>query len=173
MGRDKALIKVGDQTLCERTGDLVKCVAGSVLLIGHPERYRHLKYACVPDLHPDLGPLSGLETALSLNLAEFNLVLSCDTFNVNTRWLQALLDEAKSGARCAVAQDVSGQWQPLCAVYRSECRSIVTNALSGGRLRMMDLLRELSAKPVPVDGLVMNLNTPEQFEEMVNGGRRV
>lgn len=173
MGRDKALLPLGGRTLCEQVGDALQTVAEEVFLIGHPERYQNLKYKCLPDLHPDLGPLSGLETALTLNLAEFNLVLSCDTFIPNPQWLQSLLDAAERGPLCAVAQDISGQLQPLCAVYRSGCRKVVSIALQQRRLRMLDLLQELQAHPVPVSGLLANLNTPEQYNEIVNAGRRV
>lgn len=173
MGRDKALLRVGDQTLCERIGDILNSVTEEVFLVGHPERYRNLKYSCLSDLHPDLGPLSGLEAALAANSAEFNLVVSCDTYNLDVQWLQALLAEAERGALCAALQDSSGQLQPLCAVYRSECRTVVSKALQERRLRMMDLLEELEARPVPVDGLLANLNTPEQYDEMVNAGRRI
>jgi molybdopterin-guanine dinucleotide biosynthesis protein A len=96
------------------------------------------------------------------------VIASCDAFNINASWLRALLWEAESGARCAVAQDSEGTVHPLCGIYRSECRPIVTAALSEGRLRMMDLLKELDARLVKVDGVLLNLNTPEQYHEIVD-----
>ena len=72
MGQDKALLPMGSQTLCEHIADIVSTVASQVFLIGHPERYGHLKYKCIADLRPGLGPLSGLETALSLDVCEFH-----------------------------------------------------------------------------------------------------
>ena len=172
MGRDKALLPVGPETLGERIGDVLSLVSEEVLLVGYPERYRHLKYRCVADLRPGFGPLSGLETALSLDIAEFNVVISCDAYNVNEKWLQALvLEIERSGALCAVAQDAAGDLQPLCGVYRKECRVIVSKALGEGRLRAMDLLRELDALPVRVNGLVLNLNTPQQYDEIADANR--
>jgi molybdopterin-guanine dinucleotide biosynthesis protein A len=168
MGRDKALLPVEGQALCERIGDVVASVAAEVFLIGHPERYGHLKYRCVADVHPHLGPVSGLETALSLARAELHLVVSCDAFNVKAEWLRALVAEAAGGARCVVAEDAAGNVQPLCAVYRSECRAAVSRALAEGRLKMMDLLRELGARRVKLDGVVLNINTPEEYDEIAN-----
>jgi molybdopterin-guanine dinucleotide biosynthesis protein A len=172
MGRDKALLPVGGQALCERIGDVVAAVANEVFLIGHPERYGHLKYECLADVHPDMGPLSGLETALSLGRAELHVVVSCDAFNVKAEWLRALVAAAEGGARCVVAEDADGNVQPLCGVYRKECRGVVSRALAEGRPRMMDLLRELDARRVKVDGVVLNVNTPEEYDEIANGDRR-
>lgn len=172
MGRDKALLPVEGQALCERIGDIVAAVTDEVFLIGHPERYGYLKYQCLADVHPDMGPLSGLETALCLGRAELNVVVSCDGFNLKTVWLRALVAAAEGGARCVVAEDASGNVQPLCAVYRKECRSVVSRALGDGRLRMMDLLRELNAQRVRVDGVVLNVNTPEEYDEIANADRR-
>jgi molybdopterin-guanine dinucleotide biosynthesis protein A len=173
MGRDKALLPCAGQILCEHIADVVGMAAPAVFLIGHPERYSHLKYPCVADIHPDLGPLSGLETALNLELAELHLVVSCDVWNIQEKWLRMLLAEAQGGARCVVAEDEQGKVQPLCGVYRSECRAIVAGALRAGRLRMMDLLAELGAQRVKLDGAVMNVNTPEEYSESANAGRRI
>jgi molybdopterin-guanine dinucleotide biosynthesis protein A len=172
MGQDKALLPLGGRTLCEQIAEVVSSVAEKVYLVGHPERYRHLKYECIADVRPGFGPLSGLETALSLGQAEFHVVTSCDLFNVKPEWLRALLWEAERGARCAAVQDGNGDLQPLCAVYRSACRPVVSRALSEGRLRMRDLLKELEASPVKVDGAVLNLNTPEEYHEILNDDSR-
>lgn len=165
MGTDKALLRMGGQTLCEQVGDVLATVAERVLLIGHAERYGGLKFECISDKRPDLGPLSGLETALCLQLAEFHIVTSCDIANLKQAWLHALLWEAERGPRSVVVEDAKGKVQPLCGVYRSECRETVTRALSEGRLRMMDLLKELDARTVKINEVVSNLNTPEEYAD--------
>lgn len=159
MGQDKALLPVQGQTLCEHIGDVVSLVAEKVLLVGHPERYGHLKYACLPDRHPDLGPLSGLETALTFGAADLNVVAGCDVANIKVEWLRTLIREAPDGVHCAVVEDAASRLQPLCGVYRSDCLPVVRRALEERRLRMMDLLTELGAKLVRVDELVVNLNS--------------
>jgi molybdopterin-guanine dinucleotide biosynthesis protein A len=172
MGRDKATLSIDGQPLCEHIGGVLASVAEKVFLIGHPERYQHLNYECVADIHPDLGPLSGLETALSLACAEFHLVVGCDALNIEPAWLRALLAEAELGRRCVVAEDQSGKRQPLCAVYRSDCLPVVRAALSERRLRMMDLLAELAPRTVKIEGVVSNLNTREEYNGMVHADRR-
>ena len=171
MGRDKAMLAVNGQTLCEAIADVVSLVAEKVFLVGRPERYRNLRYECLADLHPGLGPLSGVETALAAGKAELNVVVGCDVVNLDAGWLQALIQEALPGRRCVAAEDCDRKVQPLCAVYRSECGPIVSKAIAEGRLRMMDLLRELEARPVKVDAVILNANTPEDYSGMVNARR--
>jgi molybdopterin-guanine dinucleotide biosynthesis protein A len=87
-------------------------------------------------------------------------MVSCDAYNMNAEWLRLLLSEAEnSGALCTVAQDSAGKLQPLCGVYHKNCLPVVSKALDDGRLRAMDLLRELDARAVKVNGMVLNLNT--------------
>ena len=173
MGRDKALLPFGATTLCERIADVVSEVCEHVLLVGHPERYGHMRYACVADLHPGLGPLSGLETILDLQLASLNVVVSCDAVNLESKWLKVLIGEAKmNGALCTVAKDGAGKLQPLCAVYRSECRETVARAIHERRLRAVNLLDELKAQTIQLDDVLFNLNTPDQYKEVSNAIRR-
>jgi molybdopterin-guanine dinucleotide biosynthesis protein A len=172
MGRDKALLRVGSETMCERIGDVLSDVAEQVTLVGHPERYGQLKFPCVADLRPGFGPLSGIETALSLQMADLNLVTGCDALNISADWLRALLETAeRSGALCVVAQDKTGNLEPLCAVYRRECGTIVSRAITEKRLRALDLLEELGAVPVPISGMLANLNTPTEYDELINARR--
>lgn len=163
MGRDKATLPMHGQTLCEYIGDVVAAVTGSVVLVGHPERYGKVKYPCVADLHPGHGPLSGLETALCITRAKFNVITGCDSPNIQPEWLRSLISAAREGCRCVVAEDRAGIVQPLCGVYRDDCRDIVSAALTDRQFRMMDLLQELGAQTVKVDGVVLNINTPEQY----------
>jgi molybdopterin-guanine dinucleotide biosynthesis protein A len=62
-----------------------------------------------------------------------------------------------------VARDADGRTHPLCAVYQGDCLPFVTAALDAGRLRLMDLLQELKAVEVPIDAVLHNLNTPEEW----------
>jgi molybdenum cofactor guanylyltransferase len=168
MGRDKALLPWGARTLVENIAQIIHDVTGRVCLIGHPERYRHLPYPAIEDRHPDLGPISGLETALNVTTMDWNLVLSCDVANLKREWLEALISAADCRLLCAAVQDSEGNLQPLCAIYHRDCLHEVSRTLDQRELRLMDLLNLLKPRAVPVDGLILNLNTPEQFQAIAN-----
>ena len=77
MGRDKALLQLGDQTLIERVLAAAHPLGYPRLIIGDPAAYAHLGLPVHPDRHPGLGPLGGLYTALSTTDAPV-LLLACD-----------------------------------------------------------------------------------------------
>ena len=82
MGRDKALLRLGDQTLLERTVGVLSRLAPRVYLAcGAEERYAELGLECVLDRLPDGGPLAGLEAALTRLQADgggWLGILACD-----------------------------------------------------------------------------------------------
>jgi len=164
MGQNKARLKVGSRLLVEIVAAQVQQVTGGVTLIGNPSEFSDLPFKCWPDLHPGLGPLAGLEAALAGERADFNVVVGCDTPGISAAALVQLLAVAqRTGALCTLAVDFSCRKHPLCAVYRSACLPVVRSALTAGRLRLLDVVEELKAVEVPIDLVLDNLNTPEQF----------
>ena len=87
MGRDKALLPLRSDPLVKRIASEVAEAAGSVALVGEPQRYRHLGFTCLPDLSPGAGPLGGIETALESGRGEWNLIVACDMPDLERNWL--------------------------------------------------------------------------------------
>ena len=130
MGKDKALLEWRNVTLVEHLADMVAHAAGSATLVGEPDRYTKLGLPCLADERPGLGPLSGLETALTHTKAQWNLVIACDLSGVNVRILNDLFQLIESTHRhIAVVRDGSGSVQPLCAVYNRCCLPTIRAAL--------------------------------------------
>lgn len=164
MGQDKARLPIGSKLLVEHIAATVGQVTEWVGLVGTGGAYADVPYECLPDRRQNLGPLAGLETALLSERSEFNVITGCDMPSVQASWLRALLGAAqRTEALCVAATDTSGQLHPLCAVYRSGCLPLVQQALDAGDLRMLDLIRTLRAETVELDGIVQNINTPQQW----------
>mgnify|MGYP005848645505 CR=1 FL=1 len=166
MGRDKALLPYGGSVLAGFVARTVEAAAGSVKLVGAPERYGHLGVEMIADLRPDAGPLGGIEAALTATAAEWNLIVACDMPGASVRILRELLDTAeRCGADCVVPLDSDGRPQPLCAAYHRRCRSAVTSALDQGRRAVRDLLPRLRCVSwtADTDCWLENLNTPTDW----------
>jgi molybdopterin-guanine dinucleotide biosynthesis protein A len=164
MGRDKARLPMGAGLLVEEIAAKVAHAASRVTLVGAPERYADLPFECLADLRPHLGPLAGIETALAANYGEINLITGCDMPDLAPEWLEEMVFSARrTSALCVVTRDAAGKIHPLCAVYRSECLPLVRRALDGGRLKLLDLLKELRAVEMHTAAIIGNLNTPQQL----------
>lgn len=164
MGQDKALLQRSSGLLVEEVAEQVRAATGSVALIGDPHRYQHLGYECLPDRHPGLGPLAGIEAALLSGRGDRNLIVACDMPGLQSEWLQRLLAKsAKTDSLCTVLVDGDGVIQPLCAVYRSGCLPAIQSAIGERRLKLQDVVDEFSPQTVAISQPVSNVNTPEEW----------
>jgi len=164
MGRDKALLPLKSGLLIEEVTAKVTAAAGTLALIGEPERYRHLGLDCLADLRSGMGPLAGIEAALESGRGALNLIVACDMPGLDQDWLRQLLRAAReSDSLCVASREQCGTVHPLCAVYRSGCLPVVRRALDTGRVRLLDVLRELRATTLEISATVWNINTPQQW----------
>jgi molybdopterin-guanine dinucleotide biosynthesis protein A len=166
MGRDKALLPYRAATLAEHVAARVQAAAGSVTLVGDPERFRTLPYPVVADFRCDSGPLGGIETALRNTPARWNLIVACDMPSVTVEFLAWLLASAEAcGGECLVPISPAGRPEPLCAVWDRNCLEAVTRALSRGVRRMTEALEGVGAvyRQAAEDAWFENLNTPEDL----------
>lgn len=174
MGRDKALLAVDASPMLRVIAARVEAVAGGVTVIADSGRYASLGLEVVPDLRPGLGPLSGIETALSLRRAEFNLIVACDMPNVSTQTLAALLRTIESSpADCIVSTSSIGRLEPLCAVYHRRSLRAVQQALNTGRGKVTEMLESLQVLHFAIENKeeMANLNSPEDWLAFL-GARR-
>ena len=171
MGQDKALLQFRGDTLISHVARAVREAAGSVVLIGNPERYGFLGYPVVRDRLPGRGPLGGIYTALRASTTDWNLVVACDMPGISAPVLTRLLDRsARSGGRCVTAQRNNGEWEPLCAVYHRGCLPVLAAALREKRFKLKDLIKELDAEVEVVEPLALaNVNTPAEWKEFEEG----
>lgn len=172
MGRDKALLPFGSGSLIETVASRIATVTSQVAILGDPVKYAQLAYPVYPDLVPGCGPISGLHTALSLHLADWNLLVACDMPRLTAPILYALLEQAESILEpqfvCVIPRTENGELQPLCAAYHSSCLPRVERALREKKFKMKVLLSELNI--VSPDGwpaaAFTNVNTPEEWLDL-------
>ena len=166
MGRDKALLPYRDRTLVQYIAAQVSSATGSVTLVGRPERYRALGYPAIPDVYPDGGPACGIQAALEASPAEWNLVAACDMPALTAAFLNTLLEAAESSEGDALVPiSPSGYPEPLCAVYRRTCLSLLTQAVQRNVRRVTQALAGLRLvyRPVSEGVWFQNLNTPQDW----------
>jgi len=178
MGVDKALVPIDGQPLALRVAVEVAKVCSSVSLVGDPEKYRALGLPVVADEFPGLGPLAGIEAALRVTEADWNLLVACDMPALNPSLLGELFaactecnpDEA-GHPDGALPQYADGRVEPLCAVYHRRCHASIRAALESGVRKVADALQALEIRYVRVasDAPFANLNTPEDLRKYTNG----
>lgn len=170
MGRDKALLPLGDQTLIERVLAAARPLAYPGLIVGDPAAYGHLGWPVHADCHPGRGPLGGLYTALRTTAAPV-LLLACDLPFLTPAFLRYLV--SRRGPQQAVVPHTAAGLQPLCALYEPSCMATVEAAIQADQLGMrhllgnlsLDLVQERDWRPYDERGLLFaNLNAPAEYQ---------
>jgi phospholipid/cholesterol/gamma-HCH transport system ATP-binding protein len=167
MGQDKALLPVGSDVLVTRIAKIVAAAAGSVALVGNPDRYNGTGFPVIADLYPGFGPVGGIVTALSNTPAEWNLVVACDMPNVTVEFLASLLAVAVgSEAQCVIPVTPDGRHHPLCAVYRRSAFDVLKQAVERNIHRLLTAIEPLSVRSLPVSTpeVLVNVNTPDEWK---------
>lgn len=171
MGRDKARLPAGDDTMVEhlvrRLAPVVDetIVAGGSLMPG-PAAVRR-----IDDRYPGMGPLAGMHAGLLEAAHPLVWVVACDLPDVEPQ-LGALMRNLAVGVE-AVVPCVGIEPEGVCAVYEQSVAPRIEMLLQAGERRVRDLLVRLEVRYVTADELRLvdpelrsfrNINTPADYE---------
>ena len=178
MGRSKAEITLGDQTMLRLQIRRLLRVCGRVAAVGVPlAREAHAALddtVSIPDPIPGRGPLGGVFAGLMASQTEWNIFLGCDLPFVSPRLLHYLSREALAGnAEAVIPESRDGRRQPLCAAYRRSALYAARSRLERGENRMSRFCAALRCQVISWPELAKagfaarvfdNMNTPQDYE---------
>jgi molybdopterin-guanine dinucleotide biosynthesis protein A len=153
-GSDKALASLHGKPLIQRIAEAAASRCQPITAIGHRlDEYKPLGLRTIVDTIPDCGPMGGLHAALQDACDHcWLLLLSCDLLQLQSHWIDALLD-ARTECAPAVAYRHDGRWQPLLALYQTSLIDEVRSRLATHRFAMHRLLDDIACVhcPLPAD----------------------
>ena len=174
-GRDKALLPWRGQPLALHVAEAVRAAAGSVTLVGDPEKYGALGPPVIRDPVREFGPVGGLLAVLEATRARWNLVAACDMPHLSEGFLRFLLARAaESGGDVVLPIGEDGVPQPLCAVYSATARETIQAAVERDEHKVTRALESLRVEKIPAPeyvsfnragNLLANVNRPEDLGE--------
>ena len=171
MGRDKALLPFGHETLLDRVLRVVAAVAGEVVLAAAPEQPVPAGFRVSRDAAAGAGPLPALVEALPLVEATHTLVLACDLPLLKADVLSLLVDLSE-GWEGAVPL-VNGRRLPTCAVFQTTALRLARERFGDPRhrslrdfiagLRLRDVSANLFEAVDPQLSSFTSCNTPDEY----------
>ena len=179
MGIDKALLKIADQTIIERTCVLMSCIFDKIILSTNDfENYKFLGLPLVPDIHKDHGPISGIHSSLLASVTERNFFLSCDLPLMSEEMIRHII-EINSSLPISVPIE-NGRIQPLCGVYNKSLIPTIEKMLNNSffskkengksSISIMRLIEKVGAEIIEAKtlrffnkDLFFNMNTTDDF----------
>jgi molybdopterin-guanine dinucleotide biosynthesis protein A len=174
MGRDKASLPFGDETLLARVVRLVRAAVPEVVLVAREGQALPGGLEAVRDPAEGLGPLAGLATGFQALRADRAFVAACDLPLLQPALVQRLLDEAGDAEACVPRVD--GVPMTACAVYRREAGVAAAALVAGGERRLRALLDRVRTRYVETEalraadpGLVSfaDCDTPEAYDRVL------
>lgn len=172
MGRDKASLKVGDETFLEHTARLAHTTGLRVMVIGRPvlDGFPFPDVEFVEDTYPNMGPLGGLITGLRSARTSM-LLLPCDMPFLTVDAVGWLLTSAKELASTPtlhgrISRSHTGV-EPLFSVYAFSALHLAEELMRSGTVAMRNFIAAgtFAFVDIPEDHLnaIHNVNRPEDF----------
>ena len=148
-------------------------VAEVIISANDPAPYAYLGLPIVGDLRPGLGPLGGIEAALTWSLAppgrfDAVLFLPCDLPAIGAKEISALIDAFQSGpAHISVAATGKGFIQALCCIVHNDVLPDISARLDHGQRGVRMAWRSMEAATVHFDDEApfANINTPDDLDQ--------
>ncbi len=174
MGRDKAKLLLGNETMLDRQLRLLRLVCRFVAVLGPRALVAGLDVPAFPDELPGRGPIGGIYTGLKRTRTDFNLFLGCDLPFMEVAFLHFLCQQAlESKADVTVPKSRDHRLQPLCAIYRRRTLGAVQRSLELGENKVSRFFSRVRCVVIPWREIVRagfaarifdNMNTLEDYQ---------
>ena len=194
IGSDKAKLAFQGRTLIQHVAGVMSEVFADVVIIsGRELRYEFVGLPVLPDVFPNRGPLGGIHTALNHARGRPVFAAACDLPFISPDLIELILDRVghpslSTGSpggwaradKPRVAFPVAGDIvQPLCGFYSHACLALIEERLQNNRLGVIDFIETIDVLQIDItplefyrEGLLLNVNSPEDCEKMLDESRR-
>ncbi|MCC6681659.1 MAG: molybdenum cofactor guanylyltransferase [Phycisphaeraceae bacterium] len=176
-GSDKARAMIDGRSLLQHAADLLQPVASDITVVADRSgKYDDLGFRTIADATPGLGPLAGLQAALSdlHHDHRWLLLCPCDALVIRPAWLDQLL--AACDDQCDAVAFRAVHWQPMPALYAQSCLPLIARQIHTNQRSMQCLLDQLQVNPLPLPDdwpEHWQVNTPSDFAWHQSGQRLV
>jgi molybdenum cofactor guanylyltransferase len=171
MGRDKALLVIGGESLLARAGRVLASICGSVLVSVRTDQAQTPPYAdcdVVVDAPGVGGPAAGLLAAWRCSPAAALLVLAVDLPRVDAPLLRLLLDARDPAALATAFEHPDGTPEPLCTIWEPAAHSILRAGAQNSNVSLRRVLESSTVRRIrpPEPERLRSVNTPADRAEL-------
>jgi molybdopterin-guanine dinucleotide biosynthesis protein A len=171
-GRDKAMLKLNNCTLIDRTYRELLNITDDIWVVGDLREDSLIPLGkFLPDLVDNIGPLGGLFTALSYIKTPV-LLTSFDMPFLKKKHFEFVVQHLDSSFEAIIATSDKGI-EPLLGIYRPPVLPIIKECIDHGTLAMYQLIEKLKVKFVDfknagyISDLFFNINTMGDYKKLL------
>lgn len=177
MGVNKAFISIGGRTFLERIADSLETSFGNrASIVVSPRNHEEFReweiyFPILQDSVEGLGPISGVQSALSVNDLSYTAITAIDMPLIKPGVFIGLAERLIDSGKDATCLRINGRIEPLPSVYRTDiCRKLLNSGLDKSDIfspsYLIDRLDTLvvDLKELEPDLLSMeNINEPDDL----------
>lgn len=144
-GSDKALAKIKGVSMIERTARLLReCDLEPVVITRRGRNYDVAGCPMIYDQWPDLGPLGGIYSAMTLfKETQKFIFLSCDMPHLRSELVLRLIQKFEEADLAAFFSAGSEEVEPFPGIYRREVLDFVRTNIQREKLSVRSLIHSL------------------------------
>lgn len=141
---NKAFVKLEGKPVIKIIIDKFSEFFDEVLISSNePELYKIYDIPICKDIYPNLGPASGIHSALYHASFDSLFILGCDMPFINMELVSFMLNKLENYD--SVIPEIDSYLQPLSAVYSKTCLPVFTSCLNNDKLKLVRIFEELNA----------------------------
>jgi molybdopterin-guanine dinucleotide biosynthesis protein A len=179
MGRDKALLKIGPQTIVEYQLQRLSPLFEELLLsTNSPEKLAHLGLEMVEDVLPGRGPLVGIYSSLLRARYPHLFAIACDMPFISSELINYMKGICKDYD--VTVPETERGLEPLHAIYSKTCLPVMKKYIAkGGKGRVIEFFPEVKVRVINQGEIskltvgeagvtpspFLNFNTPEEYQK--------
>lgn len=173
MGGNKAELIWNGRTFLEHQVEKGRSLGISEILISGGRDRRHSDICGCPvvlDHIWGLGPLGGMEAALSRVRTKWCLVLGVDMMKISCRELAFLISAAEKSNASAVILEHGGRMEPLIGMYQSSLAGEIRTFLRDGNRSVRQFLNQIGFETYEShaeEAEFLNVNDPESYHDLL------
>lgn len=175
MGRDKAFLKLNQETFIERLSCELSKIARPVVSFASPGGTEHkdfFDYTVVYDQNQHIGPIEGIRQILKAADADYVFICAVDMPYISSFLVKYMEQFISSDYDCYVMQSAE-KIQPLCAIYSKAVLPFIDELIEKKTYRLQEILNRARTKYISLElspfnkNVVKNINFPEEYKEIV------
>lgn len=176
MGKNKALLKLDGKYIISHVIDTLLPFCDEILISSNKEDLDFLGYPIVNDIYDNIGPISGIFSALLKSKNEVNILLSCDTPFINKHLLTESLSIINEFD--VVLPEFDNFLQPMTGAFKKAIIPTIKREIMKGNYIPPRIFEKCNLNKLKISSssacydehLFFNINSPEDYlkaQEMI------
>ncbi len=176
MGKDKALLKYGDETFMSNSLQKLNKLFDEVIVVAdNIDKYHMDNVRIIKDIYLGMGPMGGIHAALNAAKNDWIFVIPCDM----PLWESFLVEEILKHRLDydIVVPIINKHMEPLFALYKKTCIPGIEQCLNSNIIKVLELYPLVNTNYLDLEKVYnevdqctksfFNINTPKDLYNMV------